>query len=357
MRYRVIPASELSTDLINHWVEIQDSNSIFQSPYFCPEFTLAVAAVRNDVRITIIQKGTEIIGFFPFHLSRGGIARPIGLGLSDYHGAIIGNDEVWCIEELMKECKLIRWEFDHLLASQRELSHFHENISESPIIDTSKGFEGFWEALDKSGRKQFKEAERKRKKMEEEVGSIRFNLHTQEKVVLDHLMKWKSLQCQRTGTIDFFSFPWCVQLVEKIHSMQKANFGGILSCLYAGDSLAAVHFLMYSRGVWHSWYPTYNDELQQYSPGLILLYEIIRSATEKELEYIDLGKGTSLYKKRVMSGGIPVAEGCIEVPSFRNQIRNYRDKIEEWSRNSFLKPVLRIPGQIIKAKERQQRYE
>ncbi len=357
MKYDVIHARELSPDLAGRWTEIQQSDSTLASPYFCPEFTKAVAAVRDDVHVGILEDGGRIVGFFPFNRTRGGVARPIGLGLSDYHGVIVDPNAKWTAEELMRGCNLVRWEFDHLLASQKQFAKLHSNVAESPIIDVSQGIEAFESSRDKSGRKQLREAQRKREKLEKQVGPVSFTLHTQDQDILRQLFEWKSLQCQQTGTVDFFALRWCVELIEHIHATQGIHFGGILSCLHVDDTLAAVHFVMYSRDVWHSWFPAYNDDLREYSPGLLLLFEMIKTAADRGIQYIDLGKGISLYKKRVMTGGIPVAEGCLEVSSLRNQFHHFLGRVEQWSPQSALKPVLTIPGRMIKRMERKKRYE
>ena len=134
MKYEVIHVRELEPDLVTRWGEIQQSDSELASPYFRPEFTQALGAVRDDVRVGILEDGGRIVGFFPFHHSRGGLARPIGLGLSDYHGVIVDKNAEWTAEELLRGCNLVRWEFDHLLASQKQFSDFHDQVSGSPII-------------------------------------------------------------------------------------------------------------------------------------------------------------------------------------------------------------------------------
>jgi CelD/BcsL family acetyltransferase involved in cellulose biosynthesis len=357
MKYTVIPARALPPQLIARWATIQQKYFAFASPYFNPEFTLAVAAVRDDVFVGVLENKNEVVGFFPFHLGRGRVARPIGLGLSDYHGVIAEPDAEWTAEGLLRGCKLIRWEFDHLPVEQHQFADYHTATSDSPIIDVSQEMRTFEASRDKSGRKQLRETQRKRGKLEEQAGPLTFTLHSPRQDILQQLMVWKSEQCRRTGTVDFFALEWCVKLIELIHATRKSEFGGIMSCLHAGDTLAAVHFAMYSQRVWHSWFPAYNHDLEEYSPGFILLLEMIQAASDQGIQYIDLGKGLSLYKKRVMTGGIPVAEGCLAVPSFRNQLRQVRERAEEWGRKSFLWPALRIPGRIIKKIERKKRYE
>ena len=217
--------------------------------------------------------------------------------------------------------------------------------------------EVFETSRDKSGRKQLREARRKKEKLAEQVGPLTFTLHTPDQRLLRQLIVWKSEQCRRTGTVDFFALDWCVRLIERIHAAREEDFGGLLACLHAGDTLVAIHFAMYSRQVWHSWFPAYNHELEEYSPGFILLLEMIQAASEQGNKHIDLGKGLSLYKKRVMTGAIQVAEGSLVIPSFRNRLWALRQSMEAWGGQSRLKPLLRIPGRLIKHMDRRNRYE
>ncbi len=356
MKYHVLTGRGLTADLVRRWAEIQAANANLASPYFCPEFTEAVAKVRDDVFVGVLEDAGRITGFFPFHRRRGGIGQPIGLGLSDYHGVVAARDAEWAVADLLKGCGLIRYEFDHLLVSQRVFAPYCQTVEDSPILDLAGGYQRFEVTRDKAGRKQLREIDRKRERLEAEAGPLTFISHSSSEDVLRTLMEWKSAQCRETGTIDYFGLPWCRQLIQSIHASRSACFGGILACLYAGDRLAAAHFAMRSGGVWHSWFPVYNHELQAYSPGLILLVEMIRAAEVADVAYIDFGKGISTYKRRFMTGAIPVARGRAELPSLLNGVRRLRDRVEEWSRKSVLRPILRQPGRLIKNMERKKRY-
>lgn len=352
----MVKGCELDADFIRRWAEIQEADSDLASPYFRPEFTEAVAAVRDEVFVGILEDGGRVVGFFPFHRGRGGIARPIGLGLSDYHGVIAETGADWTVEGLLRGCSLVRYEFDHLPVSQRPFAGFHQKVADSPVLDLAGGYEEFEASRDKAGRKQLREIERKRRKLEMEVGPLTFVSHTPSGGVLRTLMDWKSAQCRETGTFDYFALGWCRQLIQSIHRKQAIGFGGILACLYVGDRLAAAHFAMRSHRVRHSWFPVYNGALQAYSPGLILLVEMIRANIAENLAYIDFGKGVSTYKKRFMTRSIPVAQGQAELPSVLNSARRLRNRAEQWSRSSALRPILCLPGRVIKSLERQRRY-
>jgi CelD/BcsL family acetyltransferase involved in cellulose biosynthesis len=97
----------------------------------------------------------------------------------------------------------------------------------------------------------------------------------------------------------------------------------MLSLLYAGERLVAGHFGMRGQSVWHYWFPAYDPKMAKYSPGLILLLKMAEHAPSLGVRTIDLGKGMSLYKQRLMNASVPLASGRVESPwrSIRRQMR------------------------------------
>ena len=97
----------------------------------------------------------------------------------------------------------------------------------------------------------------------------------------------------------------------------------MLSALYAGNELAAVHFGMRSSTVWHYWFPTYNPAFKKYSCGQILLMKMAEIAPSMGMTAIDLGKGGNPYKHRFMNGSVALLEGLVEIPSVACATRNF----------------------------------
>ncbi|MFH7320741.1 GNAT family N-acetyltransferase [Desulfurivibrio sp. D14AmB] len=356
MKFSVIPARELTPELTARWSAIQQAEPTLANPYFRPEFTQAVAAVRDDVYIGILEDHNEIKGFFPFHRKWGGVAKPVGLGLSDYHGVIAQAESRWGVAELLRGCKLVRWEFDHLLTTQSQWLPYQISTLPSPIINTAQSYQQYEETRLKLDGKQLKETYRKISRLEREKGAHTFVLNSKDPEVFQAMIDWKRKQCQRTGAVDYFGLDWTVELVKIIHQADSEYFGGVLSAVYVGDKLAAVHFGMRSNNVLHSWFPGYDEAFQPYSPGLILLVELIRSCCTNHIQYIDLGRDMVTYKKKFMTDAIPVAQGCVEMPSLLNRARRWRHSFEQWGRQSALRPILLLPGRVIQRIERKGRY-
>src|ERR1051325_1265812 len=141
MKITVINARELSEEDVRLWSALQDSNAALASPYFSPEFTQAVAAVRDDVFAAVMEEAGRIVGFFPFQKGPLRTGRPAGGALSDYQAVIAAADTQWDAQDLIAKCGLALWDFDHLLASQAPFAAYHRVSTGSPFLDLSNGYE------------------------------------------------------------------------------------------------------------------------------------------------------------------------------------------------------------------------
>lgn len=356
MKFDLLYGDELTDDLSARWAAIQEAQEEFASPYFRPEFTSTLAGIRTDVAVGVLFDSGEPVGFFPFHRRFGRIGQPVGLGLSDYHGVIARPDCAWSVEQLLYGCGLRRFRFDHLIASQAPFAGWCKRRADSPIIRLSNGWDAYEASRDRSGRKQLREIERRRGRLADEVGPVRFFEHVTDAVPLETLFQWKSSRCRSTGVFDFFSLKWTRELLKRLQQQRSSRFGGRLACLYAGERLIAVHFLLQTRQVWHSWFPAFDDAFAPYSPGRVLLLDLIRCAAQNGVSWIDLGKGVSTYKAQFMNDAIEVAEGVAEVPALVNSLVRVRSRIDDLNSKRLFKPLLRVPVRLVAALERRWRY-
>ena len=356
MKVTVIRASELDDACKGHWTKIQRSDSNLISPYFCIEFTEALAAVRNDVYVAVIEDGPKIIGFFPFHRRRLGFGRPIGLGLSDYHGVIADADAEWSADELLKGCRLVRWKFDHLIASQAPFQSYHQTVEQSPIIEVAEGFDAYTERRIQMGGSGLKTIQRRARRLKNEHEEYRFIEFDMGADRLDQVFALKSAQCRETGAYDYFSLSWTREFVQRLHAMRTSNFSGVLSSVLVGERCVAVHFGIRSDKVWHWWFPCYAHSFRRYSPGLILLTEIIRSAASSGLHYVDLGKDIVRYKSNLMTGSVAVASGEVTRSSILNSAATALHWLEHRNHAPYLRPLLRLPLGMIRRATRILRY-
>jgi CelD/BcsL family acetyltransferase involved in cellulose biosynthesis len=321
INYRLIAAHEVDHGLSATWRSIQEREPRFESPYFCPDFTRAVGAVRDDVRVVVIENDGRPVGFFPHQRAAWGRGSPVGGALSDYHGVIAAAQAEWSVVELMRAAGLSVWSFDHLVdPAGRFAPHVTASVAASPQIDLAS----FEPPPDFA---------RKARKLAREVGELSFSVHAPGSGALERMFEWKSEQYRRTGLTDAFGVRWTRALLQEVMHVQRAGFAGTCSVLRAGDEVVAVHVGMRSSGVLHWWFPTYESRYAAYSPGILLLLRIAAAAPALGIRRIDLGKGDARYKRSLMTGAAPLREGCVELPSLAATARRLRRLAEtraEW---------------------------
>ena len=321
IQVELIPARQLASEHLAIWRELQDSNSELSSPCFAPEFTQAAALVCDNVTIAICQHQGRVAAIFPFQLKAHNRGGPVGGIVSDYQGLICRPDFECDPRELLKACNLRAWDFDRLLASQKTFRPYHKLCEPSARIDLSQGYHAYVAQRRGAGTRQIQRCEYALRRLQRDVGPVRFLVHSPDPSLLTQVLQWKSQQYKRSGWKDLFATPWGRGLVEGVHATQNPSFAGVLSLLYAGNILVAGHMGMRSKSVWHYWFPAYDRRFARYSPGLILLLKMAESCEQLGLRSIDIGTGITLYKRRLMNASVSVAEGYVEGPSCRSLLR------------------------------------
>ncbi len=183
----------------------------------------------------------------------------------------------------------------HLRSSSRTFVREWEALQ----IELRDGFTEYREIRRRAGSNFVTKELRKRRKLEREIGPVRFVEHTLDPDAFTALLAWKSEQRRRTKTVDILQRGWAVDALDRIRTIEMEGFSGCFSALYAGDHLLAVHLGMRSHGVLHHWFPAFDRAFGKYSPGILLLIEMTRAFADRGVTRIDLGKRGESYKDRV----------------------------------------------------------
>jgi CelD/BcsL family acetyltransferase involved in cellulose biosynthesis len=321
MDIHTIPFERLTSDELAAWSAIQRAEPALDSPYFRPEFSEAIAAVRNDVEVAVLREGGRPVGFFPYQRTRRNTGRPVGDQLSDFHG-LIAPATVDCDPlELVRACQLKAWHFAHLRCDQTNFARFMWQPSDSPYIDLAGGFDSYVAGKD-NGRRVMAEYKKKLGKLVRDVGPLHYQHHVDDDVVFSTLLTWKIEQYRQMNVPNIFDFPWARNLLVKVRQYNREDFSPVMSVLYAGGRLAAINLGIRSRAVLHCWFPAYNVEMARYSPGLLHWIETIKAAESLGIRRIDLGKGEERYKRRLMNGASQVAEGTVDLQPAAAAVRH-----------------------------------
>ena len=321
MKATLYKGSALPPEILEAWRRLQCTNPALASPYFAPGFTQALASVRHDVEVAVIEGIRGVEALLPFQRGRFHFGEPVGGAISDYQGVIALPDYSFDPLQLLDACGLVAWDFNHVVCIQTAFEPFIRDQHHSPIIDLSAGYEAYVKERCDAGTEQIKQCLRQMRRIERDVGPLRFVAHTPDRLVLEQMITWKTQQNLHNGRRDLFSIPWVRKSMEQLHATQMTDFGGLLSALYAGDQLIAVHFGLRSQTIWHYWFPTYDPAFSKYSPGMILLLKMAESASQQGVKMIDLGCGEHSYKSRLMNGSVRLGKGSVEKPCFATAAR------------------------------------
>jgi CelD/BcsL family acetyltransferase involved in cellulose biosynthesis len=348
MNIRVIPADALTPEHIAAWASIQRADAALDSPYFRPEFTQAVAAVRDDVEVGVLEEGDEPVGFFPFQRGRNNVARPVGGRMSDFHGVVVRKDVAWDPRQLLCGCALSAWHFDHLIASQEPFQPCHWTVAPSPYMDLSIGWEGYRREQLAQHKTFFKQVDRKSRAAVRRIGPLRVEIDANSPAVFRKLVEWKMGQYRRSAGTNVLAFDWTTALLQRVLAAEGEAFHGMLSALYLGDALAAVLLSMRSYDVVHAWFTAYDPDMAQLSPGLILWLQLAEAYPTSGVRRIDLGKGPEEYKQHLMSGAIDLAEGSVDFRPLMAAVRRNWHRAYQWARRSPLRRPLLAPARFLR---------
>jgi CelD/BcsL family acetyltransferase involved in cellulose biosynthesis len=304
----VLTPGELRAEEQHLWSEYARQHQL-GSPFLSWAFVDVISRVRDDIRVAVVEDAGTL-GFFPFQTRTDATGVPVGAGISDAQAFMVPRPWTFDPRRLLAGAGLAGWGFDHLLVEQAPFAPYHRSRHRVPVVDIGDGYEAVTARLRSHSRDFLPQVLRRRRKLEREVGPVTFEWSASDAdVAIRALREWKSAQYRRTGVWDRFTRPWIAEAIDSLSTAVDPDCTGVLGVLRAGDRLAAVHLGL--RGVdrlcW--WFPAYDPELGRYSPGLILLVELIAGGAARHVPVLDLGRGEHGYKLRVADRFYEVAEG------------------------------------------------
>ena len=329
MRVDVVRPKDLSADHLAHWQRLQAADPALGSPYLCHQFASALGRLRTDVFVAVIEHDGRISGFLPFQRKCGILGVPLGGRLSDVQAVIGHAGEPGEHRALLEAAGLTAFAFTNLLAGRGPFPCGVHEVRPSHLIDLSNGYDAYAEGRQFQGSTILKEVVRKASRLAAVAGPLRFVAHETSADQLAVLQAWKTEQYRRTRAANPFALDWVRRLLDDLLFCDEADFGGMLSTLWAGDQLAAIHFGMRSHRIWHYWFPAYNQRFARYSPGSILVQQMAAHAAGRGLAAIDLGRGDYLFKTRFSNACVGVARGMVSTHRLPLQARRLRHGIED----------------------------
>ena len=232
MKITLTAIDRLTPEQLDAWSRFQRSDPALASPYFRPEFVRVASACRGGVEAAVMEEDGKPAGFFPFQREGSDVGRPVAAPLSDFQGVIARPGLAWNARDLIRGCELSVWHFDHLVAAQQAFASCHWVVAPSAYMDLSHGFEAYQQERHDAGYREISQALRKMRKVENQLGPLRFEPHTTDESVFQSMLRWKAQQYYRSNQTDVFQFPWVVELLRR--NPPRAGRG------FLGDAFGAV---------------------------------------------------------------------------------------------------------------------
>ena len=331
----IVSPGALSPEDLARWSALQGGDPVLDSPFLSPGWALAVeraqagccdAGPSRGVRVAVMRESSEkgdgeARGFFPIRVA-GPLAMPAGAPMNDYQGLVAAPGVVLDPKALIAALGVQRLDFTHMLADQPAFAPFVKGEAVSYRVETPDGFAAYAESRREAGSGVLKDIDKRRRKIEREVGPVTFTAHSRSSAAFDQLIAWKRAQYVCTRQTDIFDTAWTLRLMRALLESHDPDFGGALFTLHVGDQLAAAQFNLRGDKTLHAWIIAHDETFERYSPGLILFGEVLRWMDESPYRALDLGAGDYRFKQQLSNARQMVGHGFIGRPSPATLIRS-----------------------------------
>lgn len=334
----VIGPEAMRGELASQWEWLRQQNPSQSSPYFDLEFVRAVSRVRQDVEIGVVRDSHQaIICFLPYQRV-GKRAEPIGGRLNDVHGLIGNPVRSEFITRILQAGGLNSYSFHASVMDANELSPFVFCQLDSHFLDLQQGWHEYvrWAHYHSS---TLARQGQKTRALERDIGELRLEFDDANPENLERLIELKRNKYQRSKTFDILSVRWAADLLRELHKVNKPNFTGMLSSLFAGDQLVAAHFGLMTDRILHYWFPVFDPVFSKYSPGTELLWQVAKEASLRGIEKVDLGYGDDRYKFKFCNGRSTVRCGQVTRTRVEFELARRRFELRQRLKHIPMKPL------------------
>lgn len=301
-------------------------NINYDSALLTPEFAGLVSTVRDDVRILLIETDGRLQALLALHKRRGGLARPLGAPFSDYSGPVAHLGINVKLAEMLSIAGISAYESATTLSS-RPQSHDAENLpghEDSHVIrpDRLTGTQ-FLERQRALHPKRFKNFRRLHSQFEREVGPLEFQFGRPSARELTKLLELKSQQFRESGYVDLTEATEPVALLSAVAGSKHA----FMTSLTTNGTFVSGHFGFRCGKLFHPWISAFDPQWSAYSPGILLLLNVLRSWDAMNLDTYDLAAGHDHYKKYFANAARPSRHTFVSAENLAGLNRKLRRDI------------------------------
>ena len=341
MKYTARRIHELTLPERHAWETLRGTHPALQSPLFSLALIESVDRLRGNVFVGVAKRDDDTVAMMPY-CRVGATAVPFAGPLCDIQAVLTNDPKAVCMREMLRGLDLSAAHFNAQLVVESPMSQECYRTELAPYIDVSQGFEAYREERRKAKSDELKEALRKSRKIERELGEVVFDHACGDPGAFNQILEWKSAQLKQGNRFNGLKIPWVRSVLEDIVMQKTDDCEGMVCCLRVAGELAAGAIAVRSREVLHGWVMAYNPDpkFRKYSPGILLLTQLLQRCETIGVHRVDMGRGNESYKKSFQSGGYEIGEAAIDLYAWRGAVRRTMISVREWLGHSPLKHVV-----------------
>jgi CelD/BcsL family acetyltransferase involved in cellulose biosynthesis len=347
----VVRPLDLTASALEAWTALQASDPALDSPFFSPHWARAVARAQDNahhaIQVVRLSDHGRPVGFLPVRAG-GSTAMPAGAPMCDYQGLVAEAGLAVDPRELVRALAVGRFDFSHMLESQALFAPHAQGRTTSWVIDVGQGYQAYEAGRREAGVGALKDLDKKRRKVEREVGAVQFTPFSRARSDFEQLIGWKRAQFIATGQTDVLGAVWTRKLIDDLFESRDPDFGGVMFTLHLEGRLAAAHFHLRGRHTIHGWQIAHDPAFERYSPGLLLFQHILRWMDETPYSRLDLGAGDYRFKRELSNVQLGVTHGFVGVASPAALVRQTEYALRRAAEAMKLGAVSDLPGKAMR---------
>ena len=353
MQIDVVRPWELTAHAVERWAAMQAADPALETPFLSPYWPRAVARAQGPstgdrgVRVAVLGGMADPKGFLAARVGPFA-AMPAGAPMCDYQGLVAEPGLTIDPREIVQALGVGRLDFSHMLEGQTPFAPHARGLERSRIIDVSGGYAAYEAERRAAGVSALKDIDKKRRKVEREIGPVRFTAFSRARGDLDQLVAWKQRAWRETGQTDLFEAGWPLRLVRQLFASRDPDFGGVLFTLHIGEALAAAQLDIRGGATVHSWIIGHDPAFDRYSPGMMLFQDILRWMDDVPYSRLDLGAGDYRFKRELANRTVEVSHGFVGSLSAAAMLREAAYGLRRVAETLPLGPVSELPGKAMR---------
>lgn len=310
MKYELYRPQDMSAEQWQIYAELRNARTIYDDPFFDPDFARLVGDVRADTRIGFASDKDGVFAIWPLHIRPGNWARPIGAPFSDWNGPIVAEDTELSAQEILAGFDVSGLSTSGFMPLSFAKTDALERVGAN-MTDLTMGWDTFFADQQRRWPKHFKKMRRLSRNVERDFSEMTFEWDDRSETSFKTVLDLKRQQYARTGYFDVLNAPWTRDLLDRLRGFEGPRLRARLSRLSFGDQFAAAEFNLQSDTVLHGWITAFDQAYGKYSPGNMLVQCMLEAMCAGGLTLYDAGPGLDHYKRHYANVQLPIESGVL----------------------------------------------